>query len=62
MLLEKKCPQSKKAKMLIFSEISNFIPKFRLKHQYLPAASYILIIPTISFFHQYKSLNLKVSI
>ena len=51
---------AQKTKMLIFSKISNFILKYRPKHQYLLASSYIKVIPTISFFHQYKNLNLKL--
>lgn len=48
--------------MLIFTKISNFSQKYSLKHQYLIATSYIQIIQTISSFHQYKNLNLKVII
>ena len=36
-----KRPTVQKTKMLIFSKISNFIPKFRLRHQYILATSYI---------------------
>ena len=53
----------KQKQNIIFSKFSKyFISKYPLKHQYLPETSYIKMIPTVSFIHQYKNSSLKTII
>ena len=54
MLLEKKCQKYQKTNIFKNVQLYSKIPSEAL------AESYIQIIPTISSFHQYKNLNLKV--